>query len=122
MKILEKAYIGKVEIKNRIVMAPMNVGALNNSDGTFSERAIEYFTERARGGVGLIITGSVRVTREFERSKETIPLWMPFADHKIHIGSITELVSVVMITVLKLRFNCHREVAGKQEVMLRFMG
>nr|WP_306446426.1 FAD-dependent oxidoreductase [Odoribacter splanchnicus] len=92
MKILEKAYIGKVEIKNRIVMAPMNVGALNNSDGTFSERAIEYFTERARGGVGLIITGSVRVTREFERSKETIPLWMPFADHKIHIGSITELV------------------------------
>ena len=92
MKILEKACIGKVEIKNRVVMAPMNVGALNNSDGTFSERAIEYFTERAKGGVGLIITGSVRVTREFERSKDTIPLWMPFADHKIHIGSITELV------------------------------
>ena len=35
MKILEKACIGKVEIKNRVVMAPMNVGALNNSDGTF---------------------------------------------------------------------------------------
>ena len=47
MKILEKAYIGKVEIKNRIVMAPMNVGALNNSDGTFSERAIEYFIIRS---------------------------------------------------------------------------
>ena len=91
MRILSKGQIGSLQLRNRIVMAPMNVGALNNTDGSLSDRAIEYFTERAKGGVGLIVTGAVRVTREFERSKDTIPLWMAFADHKIHIGWINEL-------------------------------
>jgi len=91
MLLLEPKNIANLELKNRIVMAPMNLGGLNNSDGSLSERAIEYFTERARGGVGLIITGTVRVTREFERSKDTIPLWMAFADHKIHTSWINEL-------------------------------
>lgn len=91
MHIFEKGKIGNLELKNRVVMAPMNVGVLNNSDGCLSERGIEYFTKRAKGGVGLIVTGGVRITREFERSKETIPLWMAFADHKIHTAWINEL-------------------------------
>ncbi len=89
--LLQQGKMGNLTLRNRVVMAPMNVGALNNSDGCLSERGIEYFTERARGGTGLIITGAVRVTREFERSKDTIPLWMAFADHKIHTGWINEL-------------------------------
>lgn len=89
--LLTPYHIGNLEIKNRVIMSPMNIGALNNSDGSISERGINYFVERAKGGVGMITTGSVRVTREFERSKDTIPLWMAFADHKIHTGWINEL-------------------------------
>lgn len=91
MKLFEEVNIGLLRLKNRVVMAPMNTGGLNNSDGSLSQRAIDYYTERAKGGVGLIITGAARVTRKFERDKETIPLWMPFADHMIHVHWINDL-------------------------------
>ncbi len=49
--------VGKVEIKNRIVMAPMGGTHFIKSDGTFHEGLANYYVERARGGTGLIITG-----------------------------------------------------------------
>jgi 2-enoate reductase len=69
----------------------MNVGGNNESDGCLSKRGIDYFVERAKGGTGMIITGAVRVTRDFERDQKTIPLWMLFADHMIHAKWISEL-------------------------------
>lgn len=54
MKLFEPARIGKVEIRNRTVMAPMatNYGAPN---GAVTARQIAYYAERAKGGTGLII-------------------------------------------------------------------
>lgn len=49
--------IGKVEIKNRLVMAPMGTPALTGWRGTFSDRLMDYYERRAQGGIGLIITG-----------------------------------------------------------------
>ncbi len=49
--------IGKLQIKNRIVMAPMGCGGLIELDGRFSQRGIDYYAARAAGGTGLIITG-----------------------------------------------------------------
>lgn len=51
--------IGKVEIKNRITMAPMGEGTPGNLTGGFTERDQEYFVRRAIGGVGAIFTGVV---------------------------------------------------------------
>ena len=45
--------IGKMEVANRIAMAPMTVD-YGNPDETPSERQIAYYAERAAGGVGLI--------------------------------------------------------------------
>lgn len=91
MKLLERGHIGTLKLKNRVIMAPMNVGGNNESDGCLSQRGIDYFVERAKGGVGMIVTGSVRVTRKFERDEKTIPLWMLFADHMIHVKWMSEL-------------------------------
>lgn len=91
MKLFRKGFIGSLELKNRVIMAPMNVGGNNESDGCLSQRGIDYFVERAKGGTGLIVTGATRVTREFERDSKTIPLWMLFADHMIHSKWISEL-------------------------------
>ena len=52
--LFEKGSIGRVQIKNRIVMPPMGTNFTGN-DGVVCDRNIQYYRERARGGVGLII-------------------------------------------------------------------
>jgi 2,4-dienoyl-CoA reductase-like NADH-dependent reductase (Old Yellow Enzyme family)/thioredoxin reductase len=47
--------IGDLLIKNRVVLAPMDVGMIN-PDGSLTQRVVDYYEERARGGAGLIIT------------------------------------------------------------------
>lgn len=55
MKAFEPGFIGDLEIKNRIVMAPM-ISNLANSDGSSNDNLVRYLEERAKGGTGLIIT------------------------------------------------------------------
>ena len=62
------------EMKNRYVMAAMGTGGMVTSENLFNERGVEYYVERARGGVGLIITGTLYVENEIERC---IPGVMP---------------------------------------------
>ncbi|MGE5397361.1 MAG: FAD-dependent oxidoreductase [Chitinophagales bacterium] len=61
-KLFEPGEIGNCRLKNRIIMAPM--GNINMADpiGRPLPKMIEYFTERARGGTGLIITGLIPVS------------------------------------------------------------
>lgn len=47
--------IGSLRLKNRVVMPAMGT-MLASADGEVSDHMIAYFEERARGGVGLIIT------------------------------------------------------------------
>jgi 2,4-dienoyl-CoA reductase-like NADH-dependent reductase (Old Yellow Enzyme family) len=55
MKASEPGFIGGLEIRNRIVMAPM-ISNLANIDGSTNITHISYLEERAKGGAGLIIT------------------------------------------------------------------
>jgi len=58
--------IGKLEIKNRFALAPMGPLGLADAEGGFNQRGIDYYTERAKGGTGLIITGVTFVDNEIE--------------------------------------------------------
>ena len=49
--------IGSVTLKNRFALAPMGPLGLADAQGGFNQRGIDYYTERAKGGAGLIITG-----------------------------------------------------------------
>ena len=68
-KIFEPIKIRRLEIKNRIAMAPMGVGGLTTIEGAFSQRAIDYYIERAIGGTGLIITSLVWIENEIEKHR-----------------------------------------------------
>ena len=46
--------INRLELKNRIIMAATG-NALADDEGYVTDRAIDYYVERARGGVGLVI-------------------------------------------------------------------
>lgn len=59
-KIFSKGKINGCIIKNRVVLSPMD-DALGQASGELSPRAIEYYANKARGGVGLVIVGYIAV-------------------------------------------------------------
>jgi 2,4-dienoyl-CoA reductase-like NADH-dependent reductase (Old Yellow Enzyme family) len=66
--LFEPIKIGGVELRNRIVMAPIATH-LATKDGAISQRQINYYTERAKGEVGLVITESCCVRDDGRRKK-----------------------------------------------------
>lgn len=65
-KLFTPIKIGSCEIKNRFAMAPMGPLGLADAEGGFNQRGIDYYTERAKGGTGLIITGVSFVDNQVE--------------------------------------------------------
>jgi 2,4-dienoyl-CoA reductase-like NADH-dependent reductase (Old Yellow Enzyme family)/thioredoxin reductase len=68
-KLLSTGKIGTLELKNRVVMTAMGTG-YSNPDGTPSERIIKYYEERAKGGVGLIVTEVTRVNDDHGKASD----------------------------------------------------
>lgn len=64
--LLSSIRIGNTTVRNRTIMAPMNTNYANQ-DGSISKRFADYFVERAKGGVGLIIISPGYIDR---RSKK----------------------------------------------------
>jgi 2,4-dienoyl-CoA reductase (NADPH2) len=58
--LLAPGRIGSLELRNRILLAPMG-DSLGNEDGTVSEVQQAYYEARARGGAALLVVGSVSV-------------------------------------------------------------
>lgn len=65
-KIFEPMTIGKLTIKNRTSMAPMGPIGFADSFGGFNQRLQDYYVERAKNDVGLIITGICSVDTTIE--------------------------------------------------------
>ena len=55
--------IGGMQLKNRVAMAPMATVA--DPDGGFPQVVSDYFTARAKGGAGLIMSGALAVTDRY---------------------------------------------------------
>jgi len=53
--------VNRLHIKNRIVMGPMANFNMAEELGRPNDKMIQYFTERARGGVGLITSGLIPI-------------------------------------------------------------
>ncbi len=60
--LFEPLDLGFTRIKNRALMGSMHTGLEEQPDGHI--RMAEYFAERARGGVGMIITGGISPNEE----------------------------------------------------------
>lgn len=58
-----------MEIRNRFAMAPMAMGQLDDH-WAYKQESIDHFTERARGGTGLIITGANFIENRIEKHRK----------------------------------------------------
>ena len=66
--LFEPIKVGSVELKNRMVMLAIGTG-YPESDGTVGDRLVNFYVERARGGVGLIIAPFI----PFDMASPVIP-------------------------------------------------
>ena len=72
--LFEPGKIGGMEVPNRIVMPAMGTNYAN-TDGTVSKQLVDYYTERAKGGVGLIIVEISCVARGGKASPNQVCVW-----------------------------------------------
>ncbi len=101
-KLFEKGKIGKLTIKNRIVMTPMGTGFAAAS-GEASEEITRFYEERAKGGVGLIISEVCRID---ELSGVATPTQLCATDLNV-IPSFTRMVDRVHAYDTKMFMQLH---------------
>lgn len=98
--ILEPLDLGFTTLKNRVMMGSMHTG-LEDRPWHFGELA-EYFAERARGGVGLIVTGGFSPNRRGDLlplgSKMISGLQVPF--HKKVTKAVHDNGSKILLQLL----------------------
>lgn len=76
--------INSLDLENRVVMAPTHIG-LNTEEGFVTPEVIDFFLNRAKGGVSMIIFGAVAV------NPRRLPSQMRLSDDKFLPG-VSELV------------------------------
>ena len=76
--------IGNVEIKNRIAMTPMCTSYQNPINGSVTEQLKAFYAARALGGTGLLIPGTVTVTKLHADRRG--PSGMKMLDHSAKPG------------------------------------
>ncbi|MGG1628660.1 NADPH dehydrogenase NamA [Rossellomorea sp. NRS-1567] len=89
-KLFQPYTIKDVELKNRIVMAPMCMYSSHNEDGKVENWHRTHYTSRAVGGVGLIIQEATAVTPQGRISPQDLGIW-----DDGHIEGLRELVGLI---------------------------
>lgn len=66
MILMEPGSIGRVNLKNRVIMTPMGMFGIPAFDGSLTPEGIDFYVERAKGGTALVFPAAALVTTEFE--------------------------------------------------------
>ena len=103
--------IGTCEIKNRIVLPPMLMG-FGQFDGRPTEKMMDYYEERAKGGCGLIMTEIARVN-DHTGSAAFAQLAV---SHDYHIEPLREMAQRVQRHGAKFFVQLHHP--GRQNIGL----
>lgn len=89
-KLFEPAKLGKLELKNKVIMAPMCQYSVEAEDGHPEDWHLVHYTSRAVGGVGLVIVEMTDVEPDGRITNRDLGLW-----DDAHIESHARLVSCV---------------------------
>lgn len=99
-KLLEPLDLGFTTLRNRTLMGSMHTGLEEAPDG--HRRMAEYFAERARGGVGLIVTGGFGPSLRAATHEHTKMLRTDAdcADHKIITDAVHDADGKICMQIL----------------------
>jgi len=113
-KLLEPIQVGTMSLRNRTVMPPM-CSRLAAPDGSVTQRMIDYYVARARGGVGMIV-----VEYSYIDGKESKAAVCQLGVHSEHmIPGLNELAEAIQAHGAKAVLQiCH----GGRQTAAAFMG
>ena len=95
MLLAQPGRIGRLALKNRVVMAPMGTN-YSTTDGLSTERDKMYYAERARGGVAAIMTEAMVVTEHARPHHNSLCVY-----HDRFIPGLAAIVDAIH------RHDCH---------------
>ena len=95
MLLAQPGRIGRLTLKNRVVMAPMGTN-YSTTDGLSTERDRMYYAERARGGVAAIMTEAMVVTEHARPHHNSLCVY-----HDRFIPGLASIVDAIH------RHDCH---------------
>lgn len=98
--------IGDMELKNRVVMAPMETG-FATKEGFVSDAHISFYQHRAKGGVGCIIIGNACVAPGGQGQPSMLCVY-----DEAHIAGLKELIDVIHVEEAKVAVQLNH--AGRQ--------
>jgi len=87
--LFQPLHIGKVTLKNRIAMAPMGIDYMTDVHGNLNQRVLDYYLERVRHGLGMIICSVFKVENQVEALESCAPMIRDTS-----VGYLGELCSV----------------------------
>ena len=115
--LFESIEIKGLSLKNRLVMPPMGT-RMATEDGKVNDRHIKHYTDRAKGGVGLIIVEHTYISEDGKMSPGQLGLY----DDKL-VPSLKRLVEAihaegtrVVIQLTHAGAKALRDITGKQPV------
>lgn len=98
--LLQPLDLGFVTLKNRVIMGSMHTGLEEVPGG--HTRMAAFFAERARGGVGLIVTGGFGPNKRAATHEHTKMLWSEddCADHRIITDAVHAEGGLICMQIL----------------------
>ena len=102
-KLFEPGRIGQMALKNRIVMAATGT-SLEREDGFVDDRIKDYYEERAKGGVGLIVMGIGAIDHP---GGKVLPGQLGLSDDKF-IPGLTEMAEAIHRHGVKVAIQLQR--------------
>jgi 2,4-dienoyl-CoA reductase (NADPH2) len=111
--LLEPLDLGFVTLPNRVLMGSMHVGLEEAEDGF--ERMAAFYAERARGGVGLIVTGGIAPNAEGRpwQMGAALTTLEEAAQHRVVTESVHEAGGLIAMQILHFgRYAYHPELVG----------
>jgi 2,4-dienoyl-CoA reductase (NADPH2) len=98
--LLQPLDLGFTQLKNRVLMGSMHTGLEEVENG--HQRMAAFFAERARGGVGLIVTGGFGPNKRAATHEHTRMLWSEedCADHRIITDAVHEAGGKICMQIL----------------------
>ena len=109
--LLSPVDLGFTQLKNRVLMGSMHTGLEESKDGHI--RMAAFFAERARGGVGLIVTGGIGPNSEggTHSATKNLRTQQDIKDHSQEDHCSSHIV-IRMKTRQRFLFRCGRRHAN----------